>query len=208
MQVEFFHDVLCAWCFALSPRMRRLVAEFPEIEVIHRSFALASDADRLVEMFGSKEAAKREILNHWRNANENDDEHRIHTEDMALRTFDYPYSMPGLLACKSAELQGGQLAHWNMFDRIQKAHLVETQNIADFNVLLQCADEVGLDTERFKNDFESDATLDAIYQDSYRAKELGVNAVPSLLINGRKLLSGAHKYETLKELTQRELIGK
>ncbi|HOA09949.1 MAG TPA: DsbA family protein [Tenuifilaceae bacterium] len=208
MQVEFFHDVLCAWCFALSPRMRRLVAEFPEIEVIHRSFALASDADRLVEMFGSKEAAKREILNHWRNANENDDEHRIHTEDMALRTFDYPYSMPGLLACKSAELQGGQLAHWNMFDRIQKAHLVETQNIADFNVLLQCADEVGLDTERFKNDFESDATLDAIYQDSYRAKELGVNAVPSLLINGRKLLSGAHKYETLKELIQRELIGK
>jgi len=208
MQVEFFHDVLCAWCFALSPRMRRLVAEFPEIEVIHRSFALASDADRLVEMFGSKEAAKREILNHWRNANENDDEHRIHTEDMALRTFDYPYSMPGLVACKSAELQGGQLAHWNMFDRIQKAHLVETQNIADFNVLLQCADEVGLDTERFKNDFESDATLDAIYQDSYRAKELGVNAVPSLLINGRKLLSGAHKYETLKELTQRELIGK
>jgi len=188
--------------------MRRLVAEFPEIEVIHRSFALASDADRLVEMFGSKEAAKREILNHWRNANENDDEHRIHTEDMALRTFDYPYSMPGLLACKSAELQGGQLAHWNMFDRIQKAHLVETQNIADFNVLLQCADEVGLDTERFKNDFESDATLDAIYQDSYRAKELGVNAVPSLLINGRKLLSGAHKYETLKELIQRELIGK
>lgn len=208
MQVEFFHDVLCAWCFALSPRMRRLVAEFPEIEVIHRSFALASDADRLVEMFGSKEAAKREILNHWRNANENDDEHRIHTEDMALRTFDYPYSMPGLLACKSAELQGGQLAHWNMFDRIQKAHLVETQNIADFNVLLQCADEVGLDTERFKNDFESDATLDAIYQDSYRARELGVNAVPSLLINGRKLLSGAHKYETLKELIQRELIGK
>ena len=208
MQVEFFHDVLCAWCFALSPRMRRLVAEFPEIEVIHRSFALASDADRLVEMFGSKEAAKREILNHWRNANENDDEHRIHTEDMALRTFDYPYSMPGLRACKSAELQGGQLAHWNMFDRIQKAHLVETQNIADFNVLLQCADEVGLDTERFKNDFESDATLDAIYQDSYTAKELGVNAVPSLLINGRKLLSGAHKYETLKELTQRELIGK
>jgi len=208
MQVEFFHDVLCAWCFALSPRMRRLVAEFPEIEVIHRSFALASDADRLVEMFGSKEAAKREILNHWRNANENDDEHRIHTEDMALRTFDYPYSMPGLLACKSAELQGGQLAHWNMFDRIQKAHLVETQNIADFNVLLQCADEVGLDTERFKNDFESDATLDAIYQDSYTAKELGVNAVPSLLINGRKLLSGAHKYETLKELIQRELIGK
>ncbi|HNY09748.1 MAG TPA: DsbA family protein, partial [Tenuifilaceae bacterium] len=110
--------------------------------------------------------------------------------------------------CKAAELQGGHLAHWNMFDRIQKAHLVETQNIADFNVLLQCADEVGLDTERFKNDFESDATLDAIYQDSYRAKELGVNAVPSLLINGSKLLSGAHKYETLKELTQRELIGK
>jgi len=47
-------------------------------------------------------------LGHWRAANENDDEHRIHAELMAKKDFDYPYSTPGLLACKAAELQGGK----------------------------------------------------------------------------------------------------
>jgi putative protein-disulfide isomerase len=42
IQIEFFHDVLCAWCFAISPRVHRLAQENPDVEIIHRSFALAT----------------------------------------------------------------------------------------------------------------------------------------------------------------------
>ena len=62
----------------------------------------------MVAILDSKERGKQEVLNHWRTANLNDDEHRINTDPMAQRPFDYPYSMPGLLACKAAEMQGGQ----------------------------------------------------------------------------------------------------
>ena len=196
--VEFFHDVLCAWCYALSPRVRRLVSEDPEVEVVHRCFALAPTPDAIVAIFGSKERGKREILNHWRAANANDDHHRINAELMASRPFDYPYSMPGLLACKAAEVQGGQAAHWAMFDRVQQAHLTQCLNIADFEVLRRCAEEVGLDVARWEQDYHSPRVRQLVWADLDRARALGVTAVPTLVAAGRFALVGAQSYERLK----------
>ena len=61
IRVEFFHDVLCGWCYALSPRVRRLVEEHPDVVVEHRCFALAPTPDAIVAIFGSKEAGKAEM---------------------------------------------------------------------------------------------------------------------------------------------------
>ena len=61
--------------------MRRLAKEYP-VEVVHRCFALAPIPEAIVEIFGSKEKGKREILDHWRMANLNDDEHRINADLM------------------------------------------------------------------------------------------------------------------------------
>lgn len=209
IQIEFFHDVLCAWCYALSPRIRKLVQEFPDIKVIHRSFALAPSQKRLEEMFGSKQDAKEEILNHWRAANENDDAHRIKAEVMLTKSFDYPYSLPPLMACKEAELQGGQESHWNYFDRIQRAHLTECLNVNDMDVLIQCAADIGLDVQKFKDDListEGKKKLeDALDADNYLARQYGVNSVPTLVINGKWILSGAHKYDFIKNIVEQIL---
>jgi predicted DsbA family dithiol-disulfide isomerase len=121
---------------------------------------------------------------------------------MACKTFDYPHSMPGLKACKAAELQGGQPLHWDMFDRIQKAHLTEAKNIVDFDVLLDCAIDVKLDKDRFVKDYHSEKVKQAIEADLLRAKLAGVNAVPSLIVNEEKLISGAQPYHTLKSFVQ------
>ena len=48
IQIEFFHDVLCAWCYAISPRVRRIAKEYPA-EIIHRCFALAPAPESIVE---------------------------------------------------------------------------------------------------------------------------------------------------------------
>jgi len=199
LTIEFFHDVLCAWCYAFSPRVRRLVRERPEITVVHRCFALAPTPEAMVEIFGSKERGKREILNHWRAANLNDDEHRINADLMAQRPFDYPYSMPGLLACKAAEMQGGPAAHWDMFDRVQRAHLTECLNIADFEVLRQCAVDVGLDVGRWERDYGSAAVREAVERDLARARLLGITGVPTLVAEGRFGLVGAQTYQRLTE---------
>lgn len=197
MHIEFFHDVLCAWCYALSPRMHRLVDTYPDIVFVHRSFALASHQKRLDEMFGSKEEAKEEILKHWEAANRNDDEHRINYRLMAQRNFDYPYSMPPLMACKAAEFQGGQSAHWEYFDRVQKAHLTDCYNVADDEVLLHIALDMGLDKDRYIEDFTSGRARLAVEADNERARRFGIRAVPSLLVDENTVISGALPYEAI-----------
>jgi len=203
--VEFFHDVLCAWCYCLSPRMRKIVAKFPEVRVVHRCFALAPEPESIARIFGSKERGKREIMQHWRAANLNDDEHRINADLMESRDFDYPYSMPGLKACKAAELQRGQQGHWDMFDRIQKAHLTECRNIADMGVLLECAADIGLDLNRFAEDFNSEKVGYMVEEDLKEARKLGVYAVPTLVINRKYLIQGAVHMDML-ELIFEQLV--
>ena len=62
MEIEFFHDVLCAWICAFSPGMRRLVEEFPEIHVMQKGFALAPHEECISHMFGSKSAGRRDTI--------------------------------------------------------------------------------------------------------------------------------------------------
>jgi len=197
MEIEFFHDVLCAWCYALSPRLRRLTEEFPDIKVIHRGFPLAPEPNDIVQMFGSKEKGKRDILQHWKAANMNDDEHRINAELMEQRDFDYPYSTPALLACKAAELQGGQAMHWDYFDKVQEAHLTLCRNIADFDVLTDIARELSLDVEKFSADLRGEQVRYLLRLDIDRALELGVEATPTLVANDG-MLTGAVPYDSLK----------
>jgi len=197
MEIEFFHDVLCAWCYALSPRLRRLTEEFPDIKVIHRGFPLAPEPSDIVQMFGSKEKGKRDILQHWKAANMNDDEHRINAELMEQRDFDYPYSTPALLACKAAELQGGQAMHWDYFDKVQEAHLTLCRNIADFDVLTDIARELSLDVEKFRADLRGEQVKYLLRLDIDRALELGVEATPTLVANDG-MLTGAVPYDSVK----------
>jgi predicted DsbA family dithiol-disulfide isomerase len=203
LHIDFFHDVLCAWCYALSPRLRRLSNIYPDIEVDHHCFALAPTPVHLKDMFGDKRKAKEEILDHWRAANKNDDEHRINAELMAERTHDYPYSMPGLIACKAAEILKGSAGHWDYFDRVQKAHLTECLNIVDREVLIQCARDIDLDTGRFEALLDDPQTMNAVQKDLELAQQLGINSVPTLVIDNKWQINGAYPYEELKSLIDR-----
>lgn len=149
-------------------------------------------------MFGDKIHAKEEILSHWRAANNNDDEHRINAALMATRDYEYPYSMPGLIACKAAEILAGSKGHWDYFDRVQKAHLTECRNIIDREVLISCAKEISLDTSKFEALLDDASTARAVQKDIDLAEQSGINSVPTLIINNEWLVSGALHYENLK----------
>ncbi|PAB60515.1 dithiol-disulfide isomerase [Anaeromicrobium sediminis] len=206
MTIEFFHDVLCSWCYILSPRLRELVKEFPEIEVIHRSFALSKTPEDTIRAFGSMENAKEEIMKHWRASNINDEDKRISTDLMECQDFNYPYSMPGLLGCKAAEIQGGQEAHWNYFDLVQRAHLTEARNIADEEVLYDVAVQVGLNKEKFIKDFNSETVKKMVEDDINLSRQKHVNSVPTIIINGEHKISGALKYDVLKEFISKNYL--
>lgn len=191
IKIEFFHDVICSFCFPMSYRMRELQKQMPEVEIIHRSFALVTDERDFDYMFGSRVKAKAEILNHWSHANQNDDLHRFNIVGMERADFLFPTSMNALLACKAAYFVGGEVAYWDVFDCLQKSLFVESKNIGDLGIIEECIHLTTIDFETWNYYYTHQNTIEAVRQDLELAKQYGIRGVPALVINGKVEISGA-----------------
>lgn len=145
MKIEFFHDVICSFCFPMSDRMHEIQQEFPEIELIHRSFALGWSANDFETMFGSRAAVKEEVLTHWVHANQNDSKHRFNIEGMRKQRFDFPTSKNALLAAKAAGYIGNQDTYWLLFDKLQEGLFVRSLNIEEPEVIEELVKETTID---------------------------------------------------------------
>ena len=192
MTLDFFHDVVCGWCFNISPRLHALAAEF-DLDIRHRTFVLQADRAEMIARFGSMANAKTEILGHWqacKAASDTPDDFNL--EGMRAAPFDYPYGLPGALACKAAEILGGQDAHWCMFDAVQKAHLTDARNVADTDVLTAIAAGIGLDTRRFIEAMSADSTISLVELDRATARHLQVRSVPTIIVRktGYRFVNG------------------
>ncbi len=202
IQIEFFHDVICSFCFPMSYRMRQIAEMMPEVEIVHRSFALIKDEQDFDRMFGSREAAKEEIVTHWEQANKNDDLHRFNIAGMLETDFLFPTSMPGLVACKAASFVGGDAAYWDVFDALQQALFVQNGNIGDQDVLDAIIKETGIDLEQWKVHCGDPKTQQAVEEDFRLVQEYGVNVVPCLIINGKQITRGAQPVRRIIQAIQ------
>lgn len=191
IRIEFFHDVICSFCFPMSYRMRQIENKHPDVDIIHRSFALAPTPDSLISMFGSRERAKPEIIAHWETANRNDDLHRFNVEGMRKTDFPFPTSTNPLLACKAAQAIGGEAAYWDMFDALQTALFVENKNIESLDCIEQCVVTASLPLEKWKQSFHQAETLKALVTDLDLARRYRLRSVPALVINERHVVNGA-----------------
>jgi predicted DsbA family dithiol-disulfide isomerase len=82
---------------------------------------------------------------------------------------------------------------------IFKAYLEEDRNIGNLEILLDIAEEVGLDRTKTKSFIESQEAEEIVIQSKNEALRLGINSVPSFIINNN-LIRGAYPYDSMKEL--------
>ena len=197
--VEFFHDVICSFCFPMSYRMRQIEKLMPEVEIVHRSFALVKEDYDFDLMFGSRQEAKNEILSHWEQANQNDDLHRFNISGMRQADFLFPGSMKGLIACKAAFFVGGNAAYWDVFDALQNALFVQNIDIGEQDIIDDVVRKTNIDFENWKLYYEDVKTKGAVENELLLAKQYGINSVPCLIINGKRHVSGALKLPQIIE---------
>jgi putative protein-disulfide isomerase len=189
-------------------RLHQIEQEYGDkVQVIYKVYPLGPDPDMISRYFGSPEAGKREILTHWAASKRLPGGEDINPELMASRPFPYPYSMPALRGVKAAEFQGGMAAHARMFDRLQRAHLVECRNVADAQTIYECAEEIGLDMARFRVDFESPRSEAAVWADRDEAHRLGISGTPTVVFNNTWVLTGAVPVEVYRRVIDRLLAG-
>lgn len=198
LRIDFFHDVICGWCYVLSPRLRQLAKEM-NLDVHHHAFALSADKNEMIGKFGSMKQAKQIILGHWEQCAQADDKKRVNVESMRQKSFEYPTSTPGLIACKAAQKQGGQQEYWDYFDAVTHAHMSENRNIGDLETLADIAVEVGLDRQRFLQDYASPDRVQEIKRDRKLARKFEIQSTPSLVVNEQWVISGALQLNELRK---------
>ncbi|MCB2017405.1 MAG: DsbA family protein [Hydrogenophaga sp.] len=192
LTLEFFHDVVCGWCFNLSPRLRALADEF-KLDIRHRTFVLQDSPERMAEVFGSPATAKETILGHWSAcAASSETPERFAIERMRAAPFDYPHGLPAALACHAAQRLEGQAGHWRLFDALQVAHLSEARNVADVDVLLDIARAAGFPADAFRQAMLDPVTRERVETDRRLARRLELRSVPTVIVHetGVRLRNG------------------
>lgn len=106
------------------------------------------------------------------------------------------HSVPAAVAARVAHRFGddtddgpGRRYH----DALFHAYFTENRTVSARSVLVEIADEIGLDPEEFDRALteHGDDEERAVFADHHRAVELGINAVPAVVVDGRFLVQGA-----------------
>jgi len=100
-------------------------------------------------------------------------------------------------AAEAAYCAGDQESFWEMHDIIFANLTGENVGAFTDNRLLAFAANIGLDTAKFAQCFNSGTYADKVEQDGLAAMQAGIQATPSFLING-KLLEGAQPFSVFQ----------
>lgn len=222
MKIEIWSDVVCPFCYIGKRKLEKALAKFPQkeaIEIEWKSFQLNPDQktnpdistlEYLAESKGWSLEQAREISAQVSQMAE--------TEGL---TFDFEHAVVAntknahrLIHLAKASGKGGE-----MKERLLKAYFTEGLNIDDSGTLISLGKEIGLEEENIKKLLESNQYEDAVDQDIYESRLIGVKGVPFFVLDRRFGISGAQPDEVFtqtlekawtefaKENPQLEMVG-
>jgi len=110
-----------------------------------------------------------------------------------------------LMAAQAAEAAGFQGRFWDMHDKLYENQNAWSDAKDVLPIFVDYAKQIGLDTDRFTRDLNSDAVAARIFQDGKRAHALGVTGTPTFFVNGKEAKGESWKPEGLREMIKKAL---
>lgn len=109
-------------------------------------------------------------------------------------------SRPALVGAKFAEAQGqGEAYH----DAVFAAYWRDAKNIEEEDVLVELAEEVGLEERPFLQALQSPQYDNEVSADISQAFQFGLSGVPALVFANKYLVSGAQPYAVLTQVVEK-----
>ncbi|QPH38065.1 DsbA family oxidoreductase [Pedobacter endophyticus] len=206
MKVEIWSDVMCPFCYIGKRHFEEAIATLPfkdEVEVNWKSYQLNPDYhntnnetvyDYLSRSKGmpikqAKQMTKQVV-------------------DMAATAglkIDFDTNIPAntfnahRLIHLAAKHNLQDLAEEKLFE----AHFVKSKNIGEHSVLVELAEEIGIDKTEAEETLNSDQFAEAVRYDIYESQNLGIRGVPYFVMDRKYGVSGAQPVQAFKDaLTQ------
>jgi predicted DsbA family dithiol-disulfide isomerase len=201
MRIDIYSDTICPWCLIGKRRLERALKQRPQpgLELVWRAFQLnpnmpagGMDRRRYLELkFGGPERAQQAyepVMN--AGAAEGID----FAFDRILRT---PNTALSHRFIRMAQAEShGQAA----VDAVFSAYFFEGRDIGRQETLLEIARDIGLDDESIGQRLENGEGLLEVLSEDARAREIGIQGVPTFIFDGKYVLSGAHPPEVLFQM--------
>jgi putative protein-disulfide isomerase len=179
MKLYFILDPMCSWCWGFRSAFEQLRLALSErIHIQYVMGGLAPDSDEPMP-----EKTREYVQSQWKLVTNNTGAE--FNWDFWQRCQPRRSTYPACRAVIASGLQNED-ARADMIYAIQRAYYVNAKNPSDLDTLIECATEIGLDTERFTRDMQS-AQIDQLLMDELQLRSrLGVTSFPSLRleING------------------------
>lgn len=206
MKIEIWSDIACPFCYIGKRKLEKVIQKFQykeSIEVEWKSFQLNPDQktdpsvnslEYLAKSKGWSMTQVREITSH--------------VAQMASAeglTFDYEHTV--MANTKNAH----RLIHLakktgkgnEMKERLLKAYFTDGLNVDDSKTLLSLGKEVGLVEEEIKAMLESNQFEEAVDQDIYESRLIGVRGVPFFVLDRKFGISGAQADEVFDQTLEK-----
>ena len=198
MHIDIYSDTICPWCFIGKRRLERALAErpVPALSLTWRAFQLnpqmpkdGMDRKRYLELKFGGPAGARQIYEQIERTGRS--EGIAFAFDKVART---PNTIDSHRLIRHADRLGLQdEAVQALFD----AYFLEAQDIGDHEVLGAAAERAGLDREEVRAYLAGDEDLETVRGEDAQARRTGIQGVPTYILNGKYVLSGAHPPEVL-----------
>lgn len=192
IKLDILSDPICPWCYIGKARLEKAMEAEPDhpFAIEWHPFQLNPDMpeggmDRreyLETKFGGKENAVRvygEIDRHAR-------EEGLDIDFGAIQRT--PNTIDAHRLIHWAGIEGKQNA---IVDALFKAYFKDGRDIGDKETLCDIADSAGLDAAMIGKLLNSDADIDAIRQRDAHSRQMGVNSVPTFIVDNRHAVPGA-----------------
>lgn len=168
---------MCSWCWGFRPTWEKIRSSLPkEITVKYLLGGLAPDSE--VPM---PEAMQKDIAGYWRKIQQ----HIPGTEfnfDFWEKCQPRRSTYPACRAVIAARKQNPEIEQ-AMIEGIQKAYYLNAKNPSDNDTLIDIAEALGLDKNKFADDLDSQETRQTLLKEIAFSRSMGVQGFPSMILD-------------------------
>jgi len=206
MKVEIWSDVMCPFCYIGKRHFEQAIEKLPfknEIEVIWKSYQLNPDYHNI-----NNETIYEYLSRSKGMPIEQAKQMTKQVADMAENAglkIDFDTNIPAntfnahRLIHLAAKYNLQDLAEEKLFE----AYFIKSKNIGENNVLIDLAEEIGLNKTEAKEVLGSDQFAEAVRYDIYESQNLGIRGVPYFVLGRKYGVSGAQPVQAFEDaLTQ------
>ncbi|WP_313426373.1 DsbA family oxidoreductase [Stenotrophomonas rhizophila] len=202
MKIDIWSDVVCPWCWIGKHRFQQGVAllgdDAPDIEVHWHPFLLDPDAsttpvplrEAYVAKFGSAERTA-QILSQTQTT--------ARAEGLPMDFDQGQVRVTTLPAHRLLWLAGREGVQAAVGEALFRADFVEGRNLADPQTLIAAAAAGGIAAERVTALLAGEEGLPEVQAQLAQAQALGIQSVPTFVVNDRYAIQGAQPPESFAQ---------